>query len=116
MAFTSSRMVPPYRFTEDVSGNEHHIRGTLGQSAHEIRVPLGAKGHIDPDTISVPDKRALQVPPHAVEHLKLESIDRDPLIRRKSLRLADQPFVVCRDAGIVSLTHQLPHAAIVVRI
>lgn len=64
-------------FLEQVSDKEEDIRGALGQSPHEIRIPLTAKGDVHPDIVSLPRQLLLEIAPDAIDHLKFEGIFRE---------------------------------------
>ena len=57
-----------------ISQNEPHVCGTLGKTAHEIRVPVAAIRNIDSHPISLSHQPFLQVSPYPVEHLKLKLV------------------------------------------
>ena len=61
---------------EQVLRHKPDIRRTLRQPAHEIRIPLLAKGDVNLHTVSLPDAPLDLVPPDAVDELKFITIRR----------------------------------------
>src|ERR1700761_1563395 len=53
-------------------GDEEGVSGALGQTAHEIGIPLGSEGHVDAGVEAFADKGFLQIAADPVEHLEFE--------------------------------------------
>src|SRR5207253_9054762 len=49
--------------THEASQDEHQVGRALREPAHEVRIPLPAERHIDPDPVSLPAEPHLEVPP-----------------------------------------------------
>src|SRR6476659_287189 len=90
-------------FLQHAGGHKRDIRWTLGETAHEIRIPLRSERHVHAHTVSLAHELVLQIAADTVEHLKLEAIGLDVILDRKTLRLANHSFVVSRDARIMTL-------------
>src|SRR3989441_690862 len=105
-----------YGLLHDVAEQEGDVGGALGETAHEVRIPLFPKGDVDADVPPLAPQRVLQVAPYAVQHLELEAGRRDASPARERLRVRDDPDVVRRDPGVDAALEQLLHAADVVRI
>lgn len=86
--------------SDHVSQDEPHIRRTLGQAAHEIRIPVAPIRHIHSQSISVAHELLLQIAPYAVEHLKLELVRLDVLLVNKCAGRSDDVLIVSRDPVI----------------
>ena len=57
---------------EEVPGQEEHVGRSLSQPAHEVGIPLAAKGNVDAHLVAVAHQLALQIAAHSIQHLKLE--------------------------------------------
>src|SRR6476469_9514686 len=88
------------RLANDVAGDEGDVGRALREPAHEIRIPLGAEGHVAADAIPFLHERFLEVAADAVEHLELEAVDADSLLLRPALGLVDHRRVVAGDARV----------------
>src|SRR6266496_2500800 len=73
------------RLFEHAAGDERDVGGTPREPAHEIRIPLRAKGDVDANAVSLLHQRVLQIAPHAVEHLELVPVARDVLLSGPAL-------------------------------
>src|SRR2546427_6524793 len=105
-----------YGLLHDAAQQERDVGGALGETAHEVRIPLFPERDVDADGPAVAPQRALQVAPHAVQHLELEAARHDAAPARERLRVRDDPDVVGRDPGVGTALEQLLHAADVARI
>src|SRR5579885_3456454 len=65
---------------DQVADEEQHVGRPLGQSPHEVRVPVRAVRGRDHDALAERDQIALQLRAHAVEHLKLVPVAGNPLL------------------------------------
>src|SRR6185503_3648929 len=77
-----------------------HIRRTLGQPAHEVRIPVFPVRNIDPDIEPIARELSLEIAPHAVEHLKLKLFFPDSLASREVDSRINHLRIVRRDAVI----------------
>ena len=66
------RFFPDRSAAEEILRDEQHVRGTLGQAAHKVRVPLRAERDVNANAPSVLHQLFLQVAADAVQHLELE--------------------------------------------
>src|SRR5579885_3303591 len=94
---------------EDVLGDEEYVGGTLCQTPHEVRIPLGSKGHIDSHAPSIAHQTLLQVAANAVQHLEFEGIAGDSFPGGKLFGLIDDVFIVCSQAMIGPALHENFH-------
>src|SRR5215213_1797813 len=53
---------------------ERQIRGTLGQPAHEVAVPLRAERHVHPDVVALVGQPSLLGITDAIQHLILKIV------------------------------------------
>src|SRR6266542_4348597 len=111
-----SHSAPPRadHFLDDVAGEERNVGRPLCQPAHEIRIPLRAERNIDAHAVALANQRVLKIAANSVEHLELEARRLDRLLDGEALRLANECFVMCCDAGIIAVEHELTHAADIV--
>src|SRR5215469_5256573 len=100
MPFGSAHPTLRYLFPQQIPCDKEDVRGPLGQTAHEVRVPLSPKRDVDADVVPFGDKHALQVAPDTEEHLELEAAAVDPLLRSEGLGGVYHLFVVCGKAVI----------------
>ena len=85
---------------EEAAQDEQHVRRPLGQASHEVRVPLGAVRHVDPHPVALGHQPALEVAPHAVQHLELEAVRADAALARGGADALDHLRIVGRDARV----------------
>src|SRR3989442_11156161 len=71
------RSARSYGLLHDVAEQERDVGGALGETAHEVRIPLFPKGDVDADVPPLAPQRVLQVAPYALQHLELEAGWRD---------------------------------------
>src|SRR5215213_7174235 len=76
---------------------EPHIRRTLSQPAHKIRIPVFPVRNIDPDIEPIARELSLKVAPHPVEHLELKLLFPDSLAPREVDSRIDHLRIVGRD-------------------
>src|SRR3712207_8892554 len=78
-------------FRSEGAQEEAQVRGTLGQPAHEVAVPVDAVGEVGPHAHAVGSQPALLGDADAVEHLHLPRVRRPAVLGaqpdRKSTRL-----------------------------
>ena len=79
---------------EEVFYEEEDVGGAFGQAAHEVGVPLRAKGDVDADAVVFGGQATLQVAADAVEHLEFEGFFVDPVVVDEGAHLVDDGFVV----------------------
>ncbi len=60
--------------------DEPDVGGPFTEPAHEVRKPLLAERHVDPNGMALARERRLQIAADAVQHLELDS-DRAPMPR-----------------------------------
>ena len=104
-------VIPADHFLQHVASDERNIRRTLGEPAHEIRIPLRSEWNVDTHPVSVAHELFLEVAPHSVQHLKLESVRSDVVLACEAPGFPHHSLVVSCDSGVVTVEHQLPHAA-----
>src|SRR5690349_17019215 len=68
----SSAVLP----SQQVTDQKQHIRRTLGETPHKIWIPRIAIWHVQSQPETCLHQQPLQVPPDAVQHLKLETVRR----------------------------------------
>src|ERR1035437_7842444 len=107
---------PAGKLPQDVSRHEDEVRRTLGETAHEIWIPLRAERHVDAQPVALTRELLLEIAPHAVEHLEFETRALDPLLGGKRGRDRDDGGIVGRDAQIGRALHQRLHAGDVVAV
>src|SRR5207249_7177808 len=83
-----SRGVRRGPIAENRTEDEADIGRPFSQPTHEVRKPIAAERHVNPDAIPGGHERGLQIAPDAVEHLKLETGRRDLVFLRQ---VAGQP-------------------------
>ena len=86
--------------THEVAKQEERVGGTLCQSPHQIRVPLGPKRRGHENLEATPDEVELELRAHAVEELELEAVVADPVLLGEPDSPLEQPLVVRRDRPI----------------
>src|SRR5712691_1406661 len=89
-----------------VRQEEPHVRGTFGEPAGQVGIPLGAIRDVHPEGIPAPGQPRLQIPAHTVQHLELDPrpavFDRvDP-----GADAIDQPRVMRGDVDRVTARQQ----------
>src|SRR3974390_2203058 len=96
----------PILAAEEVPRDKEHIRWTLAQTPHEIRIPFRAEGDVDAHAPAVAHKLLLQIAANAVEHLKFEGLGWNLLGASKGLGGADDVLVVRGQSVISAALHQ----------
>src|SRR5829696_5776815 len=84
----------------EILQHEPHIRRTLSEPAHEVRIPVFSVRNIDSHVVTIPGELMLKIPADTVEHLKLELFLPDPFARGKFNRRIDHLRIVRGDAVI----------------
>src|SRR4029077_8199737 len=87
------RATPPENLPEQIFGDEQNIRRTLGQEAHQVRIPLGAEGNINPHAPTLLHQTTLQVTTDAVEHLEFEGLMGNVFSSIEGLGFFNDPLV-----------------------
>src|SRR6516165_2357151 len=85
---------------DEAPGEEEEVRRPLRESPHEVWVPVRAERRRHEHLVPLGGDGTLERRPHAVEHLELEAVARDPLARREGLGVPDEPLVVGRDCEV----------------
>src|SRR5207302_1564408 len=78
----------------EVLEEEERVRRPLGEPPHQIAVPVRSERGRDQHPEPAPDEVELQLRPHAVQHLELKPLPRDPLTLGERDRVLDQLLVV----------------------
>src|SRR5579871_516712 len=82
---------------DEIAQEEEHVRGPLGEPAHEVAVPVRTVRSRDENRVAATDEVELELRADAVEHLELEALLRDLVLARERDRVLDQLLVVRRD-------------------
>src|SRR3954462_10150659 len=85
---------------------EPEVRGTLGQTAHEVGVPVDAVRDIGAYPGAGRGQTALLVRPDAVEHLHLPRVRVAGVLRAEFVGPLDQLRVVRADHGVARSAHE----------
>src|SRR5580693_6511583 len=95
--------------SQEVLGNEQHVRRTLGQPPHQIRIPFGSERNVDSHSPSVASQALLQIAADAVKHLELKGVSRNSLFGSERFGLINDVFVMGSQAVINLALHQNLH-------
>src|SRR5205814_8094096 len=87
---------------DEAPQEEEQVRRPLGQTPHEVAVPVRPVRRGDEDVVAAGNEVELQARPDAVEHLELEAVVRDAPLAREGDRALDQRLVVRGDRGEAS--------------
>src|SRR6202165_5540646 len=101
---------------DEAADAQQQAGGVSRQPPHQVRIPLGSVGHVDPNAIAFPQEPVLQIAADAVEHLELETVRGNLALTGKVLSRLDQPIVVGGNRGIDAMQQQLLHLGLEFRI
>src|SRR5581483_10419978 len=79
---------------KQVSEDKEEVGGSLGQTAHEVRVPLGPERNVNAHLPALSHQALLQITPDAVQHLELECVPRNVLANGERFCLIDNALVM----------------------
>src|SRR5271165_6366601 len=77
-----------------ISCDEEQVGGALGQSPHEVRIPLCAERDVHPKTVAFAYQLLLQVAAYAMQHLELIRRGRNVFSAGELLHLLDDLLIV----------------------
>ena len=89
----------PQQITQD----KDEVGGSFRQAAHEVAVPVGSVGNVDPHIVPFGNQPALQGRPHSVEHLEFKSLGTDIMPAGKLLCMLDDLHIMGGERGIVAV-------------
>jgi hypothetical protein len=111
----SSRFLGPTSFlvAHDGTHQETDVRGTLGDSPHQVGIPSGPEGDVNPNPVPGPSQLLLQLPSYSVNQLDLEPLQARPFSLGGASGMSDEFRIVSCDGGVIpSLEEPVGHESV----